>query len=292
MIRAAFVAVMAALVLATGARAAEVIDDDARFPEGPVWHDGTLYYVEYAGDTLRAWDGEESRVVWQQAGCGPSAAAVLPDGGFLITCYDANTLVRVADGETAETWSSDAGGRDLIGPNDISVAADGSAYVTLSGPWATAPIVGRVVRLAPDGRLTGVADDLHYANGIAVGPDGERLYVAESEAYRIVSFAIGADGALSDRRLFVRLADLADGRSGHYPDGMKFGPDGNLWIGQFSHGQILVATPEGEPADRIDLPSPAVPNLTFGPDGTLYVMAVDQVDAAPYRGKVYRVARP
>ena len=277
------------LCFAAAAQAAEVLDDDAKFPEGPAWHNGKLYYVEYGGHTVRTWDGQINEVVWEQDGCGPSAVAPLNDGGLLVTCYDSATLVRIKDGKTTRTWTEDSRGRDLVGPNDISVAANGDAYVTLSGPWDSAPIVGRVVRLSPDGTLTEVANDLHYANGVAVGPNGQRLYVAESEAYRIISFAIDETGGVSDRKLFVRLADLADGKSGHYPDGMKFGPEGNLWIGQFSHGDILVASPEGASMRTISLPSPAVPNLAFGPDGAVYVTAVDEVSEAPWLGKVYRI---
>jgi gluconolactonase len=40
----------------------------------------------------------------------------------------------------------------------------------------------------------------------------------------------------------------------------------------------------------IDVPSPSAPNLNFSPDeGTVYVMAVDDVNNAPYYGKVYEV---
>ena len=44
-------------MLAGGAGAAEpvVIDAEAHFPEGPVVVDGTLWYVEYAGQTLMRW---------------------------------------------------------------------------------------------------------------------------------------------------------------------------------------------------------------------------------------------
>jgi len=279
------------LLFTTATQAAEILDDDAKFPEGPVWHDDKLYYVEYGGHSVRAWDVSGSELVWEQEGCGPSAVAPLHDGTLLVTCYDAGTLVAIDGGETVRTWSQDRDGGKLVGPNDISVDANGAAYVTLSGPWASEPIVGRVLRLSPNGTLHEVADDLHYANGIAVGPDGKRLYVAESEAYRIISFEVAADGSLSDRRLFVRLADVSDGKPGHYPDGIKFGPDGDLWIGQFSHGDIIVVSPQGELADTVTLPSPAVPNLAFDPDGSVYVMAVDDVSEAPWLGKVYRVER-
>jgi gluconolactonase len=40
----------------------------------------------------------------------------------------------------------------------------------------------------------------------------------------------------------------------------------------------------------IAVPSRSMPNLAFGPDETvLYVMALDQIDAVPWHGKVYEV---
>ena len=142
-----------------------------------------------------------------------------------------------------------------------------------------------------DGRIAQVADDLHYANGLAVSADGTRFFVNESEAGRVVSFAIGEGGSLSDRRLFVRVfsVDPESGASA-YPDGLKLGPDGNLYIGQYSKGRIVVVDAEGKFVKAIDVPSAAAPNLAFSPDGkAIFVMAVDDTSAPPYPGKVYEV---
>ena len=40
----------------------------------------------------------------------------------------------------------------------------------------------------------------------------------------------------------------------------------------------------------LEVPSPGVPNLTLSPDEkVVYVMALDQLDKSPYRGKVYSI---
>jgi sugar lactone lactonase YvrE len=268
-----------------------VIDDAALFPEGPVWHEGKLWYVEYAGQTIKTWDGNSVATFWRQDGCGPSAVAPLPDGRLMVTCYDAGTMVTVSPaGETVATADAAADGTRFVGPNDLVVDKEGGVWFTCSGPWESGPIVGRIFRIAPDGTITPAADDLHYANGIALSPDGETLYVNESEAYRTIAFTIGADGTLTDRRLFVRLADVLDGASGHYADGVKVDAAGNLWIGEYSEGVIVQVDPSGKLLRTIEVPSAASPNLAFGPDGTIYVMAVDDLSGTDsYRGKVYAV---
>jgi hypothetical protein len=44
---------------------------------------------------------------------------------------------------------------------------------------------------------------------------------------------------------------------------------------------------------KLEVPSRAAPNLAFSPDGTtVYVMAVDDQQNPPYKGKVYAIANP
>lgn len=54
-------------------------------------------------------------------------------------------------------------------------------------------------------------------------------------------------------------------------------------------GRIVAVSPEGEFVTAMDVPAATAPNLAFGPDGEIYVMTVDQTDAAPYAGKVFKI---
>lgn len=288
--RAILTAALIALALPAWAGGPVVLNPKAAFPEGPAIIDGTLHYVEYGAHRLMAWDGKANRVVWEQPGCGPSAVA--PFGADLvITCYDNGSLALVSKaGVTLSAISADAGGGALLGPNDLAADGHGGLYVTASGPWEPAPIVGKVYHLSPDRRLTLVASDLHYANGVVVA--GDRLLVNESEAGRVISFQIAADGSLSDRRLFLRVGQ-ADRDAGpwSYPDGIKRAPDGTLYIGLYSAGRIVVVDAAGAYLRAIPVPgAAAAPNLAFAPDGkSIYVMAVDDRDKAPYWGRVLQI---
>jgi gluconolactonase len=267
-----------------------VINGDASFPEGPVISDGKLLYVEYGGHRVDLWDGTSNSEFWKQDGCGPSAIVPLGEG-FAITCYDSGQMVQISKaGKTVASFNTDDAGRSLVGPNDGTPDGKGGIYFTASGPWEPGPNVGRVLHMSADGKIHEVADDLHYANGIALSPDGQRLFVNESEAGRVISFKVESDGSLSDRRLFVRLYQAGE-PANVYPDGLKFGPDGHLYVGEYSAGRILKLDADGKILKTFDVPSAAAPNFTFSPDGkTIYVMAIDDKSAAPYKGKVYAIS--
>lgn len=271
---------------------ATVIDPAAFFPEGPVMLDGKLYYAQYSGNVASVWDGTTKTDFWKADGCGPSA--VVPVGeNFGITCYDNGRLEVVSrDGQAVASYDKDSAGLTLLGPNDGVPDGKGGAYFTLSGPWTPGPVVGRIVHLAADGSLDEVANDLNYPNGIVIAADG-RLYVNESYAGTVTSFAVAEDGSLSDRASFVHLYQLGED-PGVFPDGIKVGPNGNFFIGLNSAPVIVEVTPDGSAiAARHIFETQGTPNMTFSADGkTMYVMAVDNEMGAPYEGRVLAAPLP
>jgi gluconolactonase len=289
--------------IAGGAQAAvQVLNDDAYFPEGPVWHDGKLYYVEYGRNAVMTWDGKKTSVFSAEKGCGQSAVAPTARGEFVTTCYDNGSIGRMsADGTVLPAYTHDKDGNTFLGPNDLAPDAHGGIYFTASGHLG--PVIdGKVFYIAADGHgrrgaITQVAIDLHNANGLAVSPDGKILYVVETEEHRLLQFKIAADGTLSDRRVFVNLDEVTHHVAPIWPDGVKLSSKGDLYIGQSPRdlhmpllGQIFVLDRDGKLKRTLTLPSPKVPNLAFSPDEkTIYVTAVDQIDKPPYHGKVYSI---
>lgn len=275
-----------------------VLNQDAHFPEGPLWHDGKLYYVEYDRNTVTVWDGKSNRTFATLKGCGPSAVIRMPRGEFLTTCYDSGTIGRLsADGKPLPAWDHDNQGRKFVGPNDFALDHDGGIYFTCSGE----PGKGghsNVFYIAADGTISLAAPDMHNANGIALSLDGKTLYVIETDENRLLRFAVERAGKLSGRQLFLNLDELTHHVGHIYPDGVKIDSHGLLYIGQNPKepkaplaGTIFVVNSDGKLLRTLRLPSPGVPNLTFSPDEkTVYVTAIDQLDEPPYHGKIYAVA--
>src|SRR5499427_11104285 len=112
--------VLSAATAAAVAGSLTTVDGDAHYPEGPLWRDGKLFYVEYATSNIKYWDGSRTAVHWHKDGCGPSA--LIPfNGHLLIVCYDDNSLAELdASGREMRTLRTDSGGKPFIGPNDFA----------------------------------------------------------------------------------------------------------------------------------------------------------------------------
>jgi gluconolactonase len=276
-----------------------ILNDDAHFAEGPIWHQGKLYYVEYDRNSVTAWDGAANRVFWSKPGCGPSAVIATAGGEFLTTCYDSGTIGRIStDGKDLPPYSHDKDGHTFKGPNDFAPDHRGGIYFTCSGSAPGPKIDGKIFYLAADGTISQSATEVHSANGIVVSNDGKLLYAIETEDHRLIRFKVAPDGSLSDREVFLNLDELTHTTDHIYPDGVKIDSQGHLYIGQNPRdvhaplaGTIFVVDAAGKLLRTLKLPSPGVPNLTFSPDEkTVYVMALDQLDKSPYKGKVYAIA--
>jgi gluconolactonase len=275
------------------------VDPDAHYPEGPLWRDGKLFYVEYARSNIKTWDGRGPAVYWHKDGCG--ANALIPfNNHLLVACYDANSLAELdASGKEVRTIRADSSGKPFIGPNDFAADGRGGIYFSASGVYdIKAPITGTVLYISAEGRtITEVADTIHYSNGLTLAKDRQHLLVAEMLAGRILSFPIGADGRLGPRTVWARLQDLApptpheDAYNG--PDGLKLGPDGYYYIAQNGSGRVLVVDDDRKLVRLIEVPTPYVTNMAFGPGGADMVFVTGAFDQwkPPFPGAVYRWTR-
>src|SRR5690606_41340463 len=79
-----------------------------------------------------------------------------------------------------------------------------------------------------------------------------------------------------------------------FPDGIKLGPNGNLFVGLNSAPVVIELAPYGSKiVARHEFASQGTPNMAFSADGeTMFVMAFDNEAAAPYEGRVLSVPLP
>jgi len=191
--------------------------------ESPRWHAGRLWFCNWGAREVVALDdaGAPEVIAHNSAPAGYSIDW-LPDGRLLMTGYELQR--RETDGSFVK--HVDLSGLSAYGWNEIVVDGRGNIYVNSVGfnfgQEAFRP--GTIAVITPDGTARQVADDIHFPNGMVVTPDNTTLIVAESFKGHLTAFDIGADGGLSNRRVW---ADLGGGPGGG--DGICLDADGAIW---------------------------------------------------------------
>ena len=174
-------------------------------------------------------------------------ATMASTGGFVLgLCVDAADNVFVADIASKSIWTWSPSGalvefstgsteRPLRHPNAMALT-DHGMYVTDSGTWSQDD--GTIHLIGPNGTGRIVGDDfIKFPNGIAVSPDAQWLYVAES-LLGITRAAILPNGDLGAR-------ELVHAMPGEVPDGILFDGNGALLITCYQPNSVYVLRPSG-----------------------------------------------
>ncbi|MBY0338233.1 MAG: SMP-30/gluconolactonase/LRE family protein [Acetobacteraceae bacterium] len=270
----------------------KVLAEGLRFPEGPVWlPDGSVAIVEIAAGRITrvAPDGTKSTLA--EPGGGPNGMAPGPDG-TLVLCNNGGfawhdepgmlrpigqaadyvtgriEVVEIATGRV-RTLYTECDGRPLRGPNDVVCdGKEGFWFTDLGKVRARDRDHGGVYWAALDGsRIVEAAYPVPGgANGIALSPDGEKLYVAETETGRLWAFDVMGPGRLRKSpwpsphggELVVTLPGF------RRCDSIKCTAAGNIVIATLVSGELTTVSPAGEVLDVVKMPERMPTNICFG----------------------------
>ena len=239
--------------------------------ESPRWHDGRLYLSDWSSGEVIAVGPDGNGEVFARVDSLPLCTAWHPDGSMLIVSSpDGSLLQRGTDGSLV-TYA-DLG---VPGWNDIVVDGRGNAYVNRPGfdPMKGEDLAAGFVHLVTaDRSVRQVADDIVFPNGMAVTADNSTLIVADSYRHQLVGFDIGADGGLSNRRVW---ADLVGGT----PDGICVDAENAVWYADVPGQQCVRVTEGGRVLRVVDLDRGGFACALGGPDRTTLFIA-----AATWRG--------
>ncbi|MER8693787.1 SMP-30/gluconolactonase/LRE family protein [Mesorhizobium opportunistum] len=209
---------------------AHLITAGLAFGESPRWHDGRLWLCNWG-------TGE---IMLTVPAVLPYSIDWLPDGRLLVVSGREGLLLRQeADGSLVT--HANLRGLSKSPWNEIVVDGRGNIYVNGGGP-APAPGQhfgpGTIVLVTPDDSVRQVAENIAFANGMAMSPDNKTLIIAESHASRLTAFDIAADGTLSNRRVWAEL----DG----YPDGICLDAEGAVWYADVPNKHCVRVREGGE----------------------------------------------
>ncbi|HLU60334.1 MAG TPA: SMP-30/gluconolactonase/LRE family protein [Pseudonocardia sp.] len=261
-----------------------VVLEGYSYLECPRWHEGRLWVSDFYTNQVVATDGKGGTEVVANVPSQPSGLGFLPDGrALIVSMRDHRVLVRDASGALSE--HADLTGVVTGMPNDMVVDQRGRAYVGNFGfdLMGGAPLrYTTLTRVDPDGSVTTVADDLGFPNGMVILPGGDVLVVAETFAGRLTAFDIGADGGLSNRRVWAQFGEVpqtedvgeAVERLEVGPDGICLDAEGAIWVADALHNRVLRVREGGEVLEEIDAGTGVFACMLGGDDGrTLFMCA-------------------
>ncbi|WP_375498495.1 SMP-30/gluconolactonase/LRE family protein [uncultured Jatrophihabitans sp.] len=154
--------------------------------------------------------------------------------GRLLAC-DAELGLLQIDIETGGTVTPLVIAVDGVALNfasNVVEAPDGTIYFTAStrdfdlehylGDLLEHAGTGRLFRRDRDGLVQTLLDGLHFANGVALAPDGSCVVVAETGAYRLTRYWLTGERTGAHDVLIDNLPG--------FPDNISLGSDGLIWV--------------------------------------------------------------
>jgi sugar lactone lactonase YvrE len=204
-------------------------DPRVAHPEGVAVHrDGSIWCGTETGDLLRL------------AADGSSVTRMSGTDGFLLgIAFDSPGNCFACDLKHAAVFRWDATSKrmDRFAASGIRVPnypvideKNGWLYVSDSVGEDNRSGVFRYDLKTGEGGLW-CRDPMSFANGMAMAPDGQGLYVVESDAACISYVPILEDGSAGPKQVVIE--DVSN-----VPDGLAFAPDGSLFISCYEPSRI------------------------------------------------------
>jgi sugar lactone lactonase YvrE len=246
------------------------------FGESPRWHDGRLWFADWARQEIIALDLDGKSDVMLRSpgggGFGPICIDWLPDGRLLLVSGATRSVVRQEPDGTLVTHADLSRAFDVQQWNEIEVDSRGNAYlnnIAFNFPGGEFR-PGLAALATPDGAVRQVADGFGFPNGMAVTPDDSTLIVAESYAHVLTAFDITPDGSLANRRVWAHLGEAAA------PDGICLDAEGAVWYADVPNRHCVRVREGGEVLQTVDTELGCFSCALGGPDlRTLFMVVGD-----------------
>ncbi len=195
------------------------------------------------------WCGSENGQILRIAPDASRIEEVARVGGFTLgLAFDSDRALFFCDNKDAAVYRLDLASRTVrrFSPPGIRIpnypvvdAARNALYVSDSHHFSEpGPGVWRYDLTTAEGGLW-FGESMVFANGMALAPAGDALFVCETFARKVTRIAIEADGSAGAATTFA--GDLPG-----LPDGIAFDGKGALFVGCYEPSRILRISPNGK----------------------------------------------
>jgi len=265
---------------------------DVSDPEGPVClPDGSWVITEMGRGIIShvSADGKKRRTIARTGR--PNGLALDASGDLWVAESLVPALLKVTMDGDMTTISTGRADLPFLWPNDLCFGPDGAIYMTDSGillndmegfesPSAAydAAIDGRVFRIDPaTGDCSLLDRGLCFANGIAFGPSGIHLYVAETLTGNIYRYRVIDGEVRGGRELFANVMIKPCIEYGRVagPDGMAFDIEGSLYVAVLLQRDVNILDPQGGVKDRIQTDGAFPMNVAFATENIKRILVTE-----------------
>lgn len=265
----------------------KTIGDDFQFTEGPAADGkGNLYFTDIPANRIYQLNAAGKLSTFVEPSNHKNGLMVTTAGQLLACEMDGALVVLDLPSAERKVLTDKYEGKRYNAPNDLVIDKQGGIYFTdprfrAPEPWPQGKEA--VYYRSPTGKVTRLIEDLKAPNGVILSPDEKTLYVIPSMSKEMMAYQVGADGMLSEGRVFCTLKQ-PEGRDNTGGDGLTIDTEGNLYI--TSALGIQVYSPEGKHLGTIEFPQQPA-NVAFGGKDlkTLYVTARTGVYSVPMQSQ-------
>lgn len=230
------------------------------FLEGPVFDQaGNLYITDIPFGRIFKIDSDKNWTLITEYDGEPNGMKFLSDGKLLVTDYKNGLMqIDIASG-AVEPYLERRNSERFRGLNDLTIDSKGNIYFTDQGQSGMHQPNGCVYRLACDGRLDVLLNNVPSPNGVVLSPDEKMMYVAATRGNCVWRAPLMPDGSVTKVGQFF----TSYGPSG--PDGLAMDEFGNLIVANPGLGYVWHLNHRAEPIAVYTSPAGAsVTNVAFG----------------------------
>lgn len=210
-------------------------------------------------------EGKVTELVTLPSGSIPNGITMDRNGDLVYCDLGKQGVIRVTQSGRVSLIADRVGDVKLTLPNFASYDAEGNLYVSNTSTRDINTVLpelshpepnGALVRIRPNGKGDVVATGIYAANGTAIDPQEEAVYVLESSRNDCLRIAIKKDGTFGKAEVYSKDFPAL-------PDGMAFDVGNDLYVtlpGVAKNGtlvpanQILKVNPQGQWSLLVDDP--------------------------------------